>query len=1520
MTLESNRQPRESDLGQSQTAPRRRTASTSQATSPTRSPPATASTSATAPPVPTPAQQGTHSSSSSSDDTARQVKQLVGEWSPEISRYGLTSSTTVRDHRIAGFTNSHIARFATPSKPQHNSPESASPSRPNPLHGKRPSDEDVAADLKPPSPVKKARLNPPGTLRLPWPSQPTHSLVPGGVTSPLFFSNSNQHMTGRPPSFSSSEAAAAMLARMRDDQEAVTTVKLPRGTVSSASPARSASTPNSWGSIDAATSRSPDNRALPPQLQQLQGVGVVELIEQDERPTFIVDLANPANFNPGPLHLLFCNASLRASERFHGLLSVDTEDPDFSRFKAWVLSFVKGNESMDVCLPSFSYGGVSWTCLTIRKRYRFVSGNTAAVSMTPTSPSPMATASSVLDERAARPTSSRGPYSPRVRERSHSDVDYFGDVERSSSRRAHSEPRDLSEIRPDEDLIPDDDDDDDDISMDLERTSFDWTRIPISSDLPSHIQFARSIDWASTPLGPIEQWPADLRTMSNMIMGSPHAAAIYWGPEYIAIYNEAYIMLAGQKHPGFMGLSYTVAWAEIWDDIKPVFDNAWNSGQATMKHDDKLFIIRNGFLEETFFNWSIVPLVGGDGNVVAIYNPAFENTKRKVNERRMFTLREVGEKTAMARDVKSFWGQVKKGLEYNEFDIPFALVYSVGEESDSEVSSMHSGSLSNPPQIVLEGSIGVPPNHHAAVPLLDLRTSNEGFATYMRDSMAQTATPIVLSKENGTLPAALVEGLEWRGYGDPCRTVVVFPVHPTTAGESVVGFIVMGTNPRRPYNDDYKLFIHLLSRQLATSMASVVLFEEEIKRGQRAAKLAALDRQELSMQLRLRTQEAVESEYKFTRMAEFVPVGMFIANHEGLINFCNDSWWELSRHPRSADSVDAWMQSIRDEDRPGVEAAWTKLITERIAVTHEFRFKCSREADGHAIDTWVLMSAYPERDADGGLKSIFGCLTDISQQKWAEVFQKQRREEAVELKRQQENFIDITSHEMRNPLSAILQCADEIINGVTNYRTEDPSSYVPGNLNVLLDSALEAANTISLCASHQKRIVDDILTLSKLDSQLLYVTPVDVQPVAVIETVLKMFESELNSNSIRGEFRIDPSFQELNINWAKLDPSRLRQVLINLMTNAIKFTQSRENRSIVITLGASRRISEASVAGLSYFPTRQDSEDITNKPEWGQGEKINLHVAVTDTGPGLDENERVILFQRFSQASPRTHVQYGGSGLGLFISRILTELQGGQIGVQSEKGVGSTFAFYIKSRKVELPQLSPTTIVPPPVSPYKITATQTLQYTTSRSGSDAASPQLSQRKNSQNVSPISARDPHAPPPLDVLIVEDNIVNQTVLQRQLRKSGNNTYVANHGGEALEAIRRSRFWSSPTALTRSRRSHSSGSSKASASDSGSEESESEKNTENINISVILMDLEMPVMDGMTCARKIRQLERAGTINRHIPIIAVTAYARPEQIENAKAAGVDDVISKPFRIPELIPKIEELVAKYQTHTISP
>ena len=191
----------------------------------------------------------------------------------------------------------------------------------------------------------------------------------------------------------------------------------------------------------------------------------------------------------------------------------------------------------------------------------------------------------------------------------------------------------------------------------------------------------------------------------------------------------------------------------------------------------------------------------------------------------------------------------------------------------------------------------------------------------------KTGRPVLLTTRDGTLSYDLIDGLECRGFGDPCRAAVVCPIHPTT-GESILGFLVLGVNPRRPYDDDYSLFIQLLSRQLPTSMASAMLFEEEIRRGQRAARLAALDRQELSKQLDLRTQQAVESETKFTRMAEFAPVGMFIASPSGDINYSNDTWWEISRHPRGENSANTWMDSIMEEDQEGVRAVWKKVLTQ----------------------------------------------------------------------------------------------------------------------------------------------------------------------------------------------------------------------------------------------------------------------------------------------------------------------------------------------------------------------------------------------------------------------------------------------------------------------------------------------------------------------------------------------------------------------------------------------------------------
>ena len=1325
-------------------------------------------------------------------------------------------------------------------------------------------------------------------------------------TTPLFSSNTASPRPSLPLRLSSLEAGAAMLSKVnREDSGSVRTLKMARGSYNAGTSVRHSSASSGQDSVGGFNA-SPDEKEMSAGLTALNLVGAIELLVQDERPIFVIDLEDRANFEPGPLQITFANPSLRACT---GVLELITGKADqgspglaavtaFSEFKAWSTSYVRNHESLDVSLPSIYFAGVNWTCSTLRKRLRVIQGNpemaTTGLGSNPPSVG-MPTYRGSGNESKVSGVGSNGTY------RREQSSDYFSsphssspidgrmtgvrghltDSQRSSmstlstaTSQGKSNERTELPFRNSSTSLSGSGQGSDAVSplgsrlneAILEAASageidqfsiptpsdqafFDWTRLPVTAALPRHIQFARSIDWASTKLGPIEEWSSELRSMCNLIMASPHPAAMYWGEDLIAIYNEAYILLAGQKHPYLMGHSYREVWAEIWDAVKDVFASARSTGQATMKDDDRLFLERSasGFLEETYFSWSIIPLVGGDGSVVGLYNPAFEKTRRKIAERRMLTLREVGEKTAAARDLKSFWREVLKALEYNENDAPFVLLYSVidslGVDVDSDASSIQSQSTHSTQgskQCILEGTLGVPNGHRAAPAQIDLRSGTDFLAHVFREAM-KGDQPMLLQTHNGTLDADLLNGIDWRGFGDPCSAAVCCPIY-LTSGDSILGFLVIGVNPRRPYDDDYSLFVQLLSRQLATSMASVVLFEEEIARGRRAARLAALDRIELSQQLAARTQEAAESETKFTRMAEFAPVGMFIANSEGRITYCNETWYEISRVPKGNRTTDYWMDSVKDEDREMVEKLWFNLVHRAVALNAEFRFRAQwTDRNGTKGDTWVLASAYPEKCDDGKLKVIFGSITNISQQKWAEYFEKRRMEEAVELKRQQENFIDITSHEMRNPLSAILQCADEITTSLTDYQTHNPSA--DQLISGLMDNSIDAAQTISLCAQHQKRIVDDILTLSKLDSALLLVTPCDVQPVTVVQRALKMFDGEVQTAGIKLDFKVDNSLRQLNVNWVKLDPSRLLQVLINLTTNAIKFTTTQSKRIITVTLGASaqRPSKEPGANHVSYFPTRSKQKDLATDDDWGSGEKVFIHFAVQDTGRGLSEAETKLLFLRFSQASPRTHVQYGGSGLGLFISRELVELQGGEIGVSSKAGEGSTFAFYVKAQKSTAPR---ETIDPPPVTGIRESSF-----------------------GKQPPSPASIKAPPQPPApekrkakeaLRILIVEDNLVNQRVLQKQLRNLGYVVHVANHGGECLDRLRESTFWA------------------------GHEH-------RGLDLSVILMDLEMPVMDGLTCARKIRELEGSGEVVRHVPIIAVTANARIEQIDTALAAGM-------------------------------
>lgn len=465
---------------------------------------------------------------------------------------------------------------------------------------------------------------------------------------------------------------------------------------------------------------------------------------------------------------------------------------------------------------------------------------------------------------------------------------------------------------------------------------------------------------------------------------------------------------------------------------------------------------------------------------------------------------------------------------------------------------------------------------------------------------------------------------------------------------------------------------------------------------------------------------------------------------------------------------------------------------------------------------------------------------------------------------------------MRNPLSAILQSADFIGNSVVEFMDGSNDVVIPREVS---EGYADAAQTskrfpvprgylsdriklVILCAQHQQRIIDDVLMLSKLDSDLLLITPVETQPLSVLENALRMFDVELRKHDIELRFRVDSSHEELAINWVKIDPSRMLQVLINLITNAIKFTQPEARRQIMVTLGAALE-KPTNKDDVDYLPRSDNRKDMSLGPGWGAGDAVYIKIHVKDSGRGLTDPERVLLFQRFSQASPRTHVQYGGSGLGLFISRELTELQGGQIGVASQPGVGSTFAFYIKARRCEAPAMIPE-------------ATQHMLNLKHPSKIIRDGP-----SSLNNLSPLS----RSPEPghhqlvlgaKHVLVVEDNLVNQKVLSKQLRMAGCIVSVANHGQEALDFLATTRFWAG-------------------------------RELNGAELSLILMDLEMPVMDGLTCVKRIRRLQTEGLVVRHVPVIAVTANARSAQIAVAKEAGMDSVVTKPFRISELIPEMD-------------
>jgi PAS domain S-box-containing protein len=327
-------------------------------------------------------------------------------------------------------------------------------------------------------------------------------------------------------------------------------------------------------------------------------------------------------------------------------------------------------------------------------------------------------------------------------------------------------------------------------------------------------------DWARTPLGPIESWPANLATAVSMMLNSRYPMLIWWGREdLIQIYNDAYAaMTLGDKHPWALGRSAREVYAEIWGQCAPRVDAVFRSGEATWDEDLLLILQRNGLREETYHTFSYGPILDQRGNVNGILCPVIENTRAVIERRRHETLRELAVRAS--EGAKSAEGVCRDALDIlagNPQDLPFVLIYLLDARGTSA-------------QLI--GSRGLPDHSPAAPARIDLTGPLPVRPAWPLTSVSATRRAEIVT-DLGQRFAELPGG----AWPDPPDAALVSPILWAPGHDRLAGFVVAGINPFRPLDDAYRGFFDGLARQLVTAIANARMLEEERERKEAASEL-----------------------------------------------------------------------------------------------------------------------------------------------------------------------------------------------------------------------------------------------------------------------------------------------------------------------------------------------------------------------------------------------------------------------------------------------------------------------------------------------------------------------------------------------------------------------------------------------------------------------------------------------------------------------------------------------------------
>jgi PAS domain S-box-containing protein len=523
-----------------------------------------------------------------------------------------------------------------------------------------------------------------------------------------------------------------------------------------------------------------------------------------------------------------------------------------------------------------------------------------------------------------------------------------------------------------------------------------------------------------------------------------------------------------------------------------------------------------------------------------------------------------------------------------------------------------------------------------------------------------------------------------------------------------------------------------------------------------------------------------------------MPQMVFTSKPDGQADYHNRSWLAYTGQSIESALGPGWTAAVHPDDVDRYLAGWEAGVAAGAPYQMEMRF---RRADGEY--RWHQVRATPLRDHLGGIVEWVVAATDTEDQKRAAAeLQRQVLEQTAEAREQarraeqaslaKSEFLAMMSHEIRTPMNVIVGLADLLQESAM---PEEQREYV-----VMLRRASATLLTV----------INDILDLSAVESRDLRIqqTPFDLD--AVLRSVASVMGSRARARGLELVYELDGSVPRRLMG----DPDRLHQILLNLTGNAIKFTE--------------RGAVQLRVTGT----VNNGSAELT--------------FAVADTGIGIPLEKQNVIFEPFTQADSSITRQYGGTGLGLTITRRLVELMQGRIWVESQPGHGSTFSFTVTLQVLEAE-------APPP--PGRLA---------DATGSGIAT--------NQSISHHPGESPQTHPSLrPILLVDDSKDNVFLVKEFLKGSEYSVDVAENGVDALAKVNARDY------------------------------------------ELILMDVQMPIMDGHTATRFIREWEEDNH-RPEVPILALTAHALQSEVEKSMQAGCTAHLTKPIQRQGLLSAIAQ------------